>query len=173
MRRAVFVMRSKPWYLSGPMTGYADLNFPAFRDTAAAFRAQGVPILNPIDLCPPDCDWETAMAIDLAAMRQAAGVLLLPGWELSRGARLEWAWARALGLPRLPVHVGWMLLVGRRMPMSPPWEVTKENVWYCSMRCGAAAVESSLGDNNYRVSGQIVRKDEEDGAMVSAHHDVL
>ena len=102
--------RLSPWYLSGPMSGYAGLNFPLFHRTAAVFRAHGIDIINPVELCPATTDWETAMAIDLAVMRQAVGMLMLPEWEFSRGARLEWAWARALGLPRLPVHVGWMLL---------------------------------------------------------------
>lgn len=100
------------WYLSGAMSGYPNLNIPLFERVAAAFRAQGIAIISPPELCPSDIDWETAMALDLVAMRQARGVLLLPGWELSRGARIEWAWAKALGLPRLPIHVGWAMLVG-------------------------------------------------------------
>ncbi len=110
-------MKGIGWYLSGPMAGYTDLNFPLFCQVAAAFRAQGIDIINPAELCSATTDWETAMAIDLAAMRQAAGMLMLPGWEYSSGARLEWAWARAWRLPRLPVHVGWALLIER----SKPW----------------------------------------------------
>ena len=110
-----------PWYLSGPMSGHDDLNIPTFHRVAAAFREQGVAILSPPELCAPDTDWETAMAIDLAAMRQAVGLLLLPGWEHSRGARIEWVWGRVLGLPRLPIHVGWMMLVPRDFDgHSPP-----------------------------------------------------
>ena len=101
---------STPWYLSGAMSGYADFNFPLFHRVAEAFRCQGMAILNPAELAPVDTTWETAMACDLAALRQACGVILLPGWEFSSGARLERSWARALGLPRLPVHVAWSLL---------------------------------------------------------------
>jgi len=101
---------SSPWYLSGAMSGYPELNFPLFHAVARAFRRQGVAILNPAELAPADTTWEDAMACDLAALRQACGVILLPGWEFSSGARLERSWARALGLPCLPLHLAWKLL---------------------------------------------------------------
>lgn len=103
-------MRLSIWYLSGPMSGYKDLNFPTFHRVAAVFRAHGVAIFNPAEMSFPTTAWESAMAFDLAAMRTIRGMILLPGWEFSSGARLEWAWARAHGYPRLPVHVAGRLL---------------------------------------------------------------
>lgn len=99
------------WYLSGPMTGHPQLNFPLFDAVAQAFRAHGVAIMSPHELCLPHMSWAFAMAVDLSALRRACGVILLPGWRQSSGARLEWAWARAGGLPRLPLHVAWQMLV--------------------------------------------------------------
>ena len=105
------------WYLSGPMSGYTDLNFPLFHRVTTAFRAQGVGVINPAEHAPADTAWEDAMAEDFALLDDACGVILLPGWEFSSGARLEWAWARMLGIPRLPLHVAWALLVGRHQPL--------------------------------------------------------
>ena len=37
-------------YLSGPMKGYPDSNFPAFHATAAALRARGLEVVNPAEI---------------------------------------------------------------------------------------------------------------------------
>nr|WP_031942667.1 DUF4406 domain-containing protein [Sulfobacillus thermotolerans]AEP14300.1 putative bacteriophage-related protein [Sulfobacillus thermotolerans] len=87
------------WYLSGPMTGLPDYNRAAFHAAAARIRAAGHEVLNPAELCPPGISWEEAMAIDLAALDTAEGVITLPGWERSRGARIEVQRARQQGLP--------------------------------------------------------------------------
>ncbi|PSR23413.1 MAG: hypothetical protein C7B45_03555 [Sulfobacillus acidophilus] len=65
------------------MSGYTDLNFPLFHRVAAAFRAHGVPILNPAEHAPADTAWEVAMAEDFVLLQDACGVILLP--ELYRG----------------------------------------------------------------------------------------
>lgn len=45
-------------YLSGPMTGLPELNFPAFRVEAARLRALGFEVVNPADLNPePNTGW--------------------------------------------------------------------------------------------------------------------
>lgn len=103
------------YYLSGPMTGLPDLNYPAFRDAAAVLREQGHTVYNP-------ADWETyrhlggqpfglpSRKFDLrAAFRDytafiidvADAVVVLPGWENSPGATAEAALALALGKPVL------------------------------------------------------------------------
>lgn len=87
------------WYLSGPMTGLPDLNRSAFHRVAASVRAAGHDALNPAELCPSGITWKAAMRIDLAALKTAQGVICLPGWERSRGARIEVCVARRRGLP--------------------------------------------------------------------------
>lgn len=87
------------WYLSGPMTGLPDFNRPAFHQAAAVVRAAGQTVWNPAALCPPGLGWKAAMRIDLVALKRAEGLILLPGWERSRGARIERRRARARGLP--------------------------------------------------------------------------
>lgn len=92
------------WYLSGPMTGLPDLNIPAFHAAAARIRAAGHDVLNPAELCPPGLSWDQAMAIDLAALDTADGVITLPGWQRSRGAQIEVKTARQRGLPVHALH---------------------------------------------------------------------
>jgi hypothetical protein len=101
------------WYLSGPMTGLPDFNRPAFHAVARQVRAAGQGELNPAELCPPGLRWAAAMAIDLRALDTADGVILLPGWERSRGARIEVQRAKARDLPIVPWAV-WQRTYGAR-----------------------------------------------------------
>ena len=39
-------------YLSGAMTGYPDLNFPAFHAAAKALRERGLVVVNPAEIKP-------------------------------------------------------------------------------------------------------------------------
>jgi hypothetical protein len=83
------------------MTGYPEHNFPAFREAAAAWRAAGHTVVSPSeqewndDLGQP---WEFYLRRDIPLLLQCDGVVLLPGWERSRGARLEAHIADALGM---------------------------------------------------------------------------
>ncbi|WP_321865700.1 DUF4406 domain-containing protein [Paraburkholderia tropica] len=88
-------------YLAGPMTGYAELNFPAFHAEARRLRALGFEIVNPAELNPdPAAQWLDCMRVDIAAMmtEKCDGVALLPGWEQSKGAPIEHNLMRDLGL---------------------------------------------------------------------------
>ncbi|WP_321919339.1 DUF4406 domain-containing protein [Paraburkholderia tropica] len=88
-------------YIAGPMTGYAELNFPAFHAEARRLRALGFEIVNPAELNPdPTAQWLDCMRVDIAAMmtEKCDGVALLPGWEQSKGAPIEHNLMRDLGL---------------------------------------------------------------------------
>ena len=86
-------------YISGPMTGLPDLNYPAFRTEATLWRANGHEAVNPAELEGPDDEaWEWYLKRDLKALLDCDAVVLLPGWEASRGANLEVHVARALGM---------------------------------------------------------------------------
>lgn len=86
-------------YLAGPMTGIEALNFPLFHAEAARLRALGYEIVNPAELNPdPGMSWLDCMRVDIAELVKCDGVALLPGWEQSRGARLEQRIASDLGL---------------------------------------------------------------------------
>ena len=88
-------------YLSGPMTGLPDNGYPAFQVAAERLRAQGVQVISPHEIVPPGAaphSWEDHMRADLAALLTCDVVVLLHGWETSRGAQLEKTVAEAIGL---------------------------------------------------------------------------
>jgi len=87
-------------YLSGPMTGHPDLNFPAFHAAAAELRAKGHTVINPAekqDEVKPGMTWEDYMRQDIRLMMDCDAIHMLPGWRGSRGARLELHIAKELG----------------------------------------------------------------------------
>jgi hypothetical protein len=112
-------------YISGPMRGHDDLNFPAFfeaEECARKWFLSGAHFLNPAreDMVRFNLthlgareaglwlnnegnfthdDLRSALADDLAYIAEKATILVtLPGWEESKGARAEVATANALGI---------------------------------------------------------------------------
>ena len=96
------------WYLAGPMSGIKQFNFPAFYDASAKLRAAGYTIISPAELddaedkgaamASKDGDpasatkhtWGDFLARDVKIVAdQVQGIIFLPNWSLSRGARLE------------------------------------------------------------------------------------
>jgi len=91
-------------YLSGPMTNMLDLNFPLFHSTAASLRAAGHSFINPAELNPDPGTWSECMRRDIAALMDCDTVATLPGWEHSKGARLEVLIAERLGMTVVIAH---------------------------------------------------------------------
>jgi hypothetical protein len=90
-------MTAPRWYVAGPMSGLPDLNFPAFHAAAAQLRADGIDVVNPAEInSNPSAGWNACMRADIAQLVTCDGVYLLPGWDKSRGARLEYRIAIAL-----------------------------------------------------------------------------
>jgi hypothetical protein len=87
-------------YLAGPMRGYPEFNYPAFHKMAAELRAQGHFVFNPAEATDhTDGDPADYMLVDLAwIIAHAQGIAMLPGWEKSKGAKVEHALAECLGL---------------------------------------------------------------------------
>lgn len=99
------------FYLAGPMSGLPQFNFPAFHKAAKALRARGFDIVSPAELDgaeveaeamkSPDGEigptrkmcgltWADMLARDVKLVAdEVDGIILLPGWEKSRGAKLE------------------------------------------------------------------------------------
>lgn len=91
-------------YISGPITGKPNLNREAFAQAAEAIRAAGHEAVNPHEITAPlgdDAPWEEYMKIDIAALVTCDAILLLEGWQGSKGARLENKIARKLKIARL------------------------------------------------------------------------
>ena len=85
-------------YIAGPMTGYPELNFPAFHHAASVLRAAGHEVVNPAEVNPnPDAEWTACMFRDLKELTACDGILMLEGWEKSPGAQIEKLWAKRTG----------------------------------------------------------------------------
>lgn len=100
-------------YIAGPMTGYPDLNFPAFHAAAAEYRKRGCFVINPAEMNGGDCEpelyakmtteqkdahWVKCMTKDINALLTCEMVVMLDGWTKSKGATLEHHIARSLGM---------------------------------------------------------------------------
>ena len=89
-------------YLSGPISA---LPLDEARDN---FRRAGeiikqkfaevgsdVEIVNPmVDSLPAESEWEAHIGFDIARLQDCDTIVLLPGWESSKGAKIEQNYAR-------------------------------------------------------------------------------
>lgn len=87
-------------YIAGPMTGIPQHNYPAFAYVATALRGNGIDARSPHELDGGSMDrsWEWYMREALKMLLECDEIVLLPGWENSRGARIERDVAGALGM---------------------------------------------------------------------------
>ncbi len=111
---------SKPYYLAGPMTGIPKFNFPAFVTAAVWLRQIGYEIISPAEQDSPTVQAAAFASQDGAllegmiggesygeilardvriVMDKAGGIILLPSWQNSRGARIETFVAMVCGHP--------------------------------------------------------------------------
>lgn len=104
---------NKTLYIAGPMTGYADLNYPAFNAAAKTLREKGFKVINPAENVIPDDTtdrWKAFMCISIPQVITSGGVLLLDGWQRSKGAKLEVHNAEQLQIPI--TFYTWFLQIG-------------------------------------------------------------
>lgn len=97
-------------YVAGPMTGYPEFNFPAFRAATERLRGLGYEVRSPHEAdeaehggAAPTVEeakpWAYYLKRDLAMLLECDAIAVLPGWSESRGARLEVHVAESLGMP--------------------------------------------------------------------------
>lgn len=113
-------------YLAGPMSGIPAFNFPAFIAYADKLRADGYDVVSPAELdnpvtraaalASPDGSpgsgstngetWGDFLARDIKLIADGGieGIFVMPGWNRSRGARLETFVGHLMGLPILYVE---------------------------------------------------------------------
>lgn len=110
-------------YISGPMTGIEQFNYPEFFDVESKLAEQRFTVLNPArvdeqhamhgkcgecDYGRKKHDWRWYMRRCIVLLADADGVATLRGWQQSKGATAEVALAQALGLPVMPWQ-SWVL----------------------------------------------------------------
>jgi hypothetical protein len=91
------------------MTGLPEFNYPAFRKAEADLRANGLDVLNPVNAEAENQTgqpqtWQWYMRRALRMVSEADGIALLPGWEYSEGARLEYHVGTKLLISVLPLE---------------------------------------------------------------------
>ena len=87
-------------FLSGPMSGIEDYNYPAFNQAAKTLREKGFLVLNPAEhVSNPDAPWNELIRRSLDVLNQANKMVVLPGWENSRGSVTEVTMANIVGIP--------------------------------------------------------------------------
>lgn len=86
-------------YVSGPMSGYEDLNHPAFNDAAKRLREAGYEVESPPEIGASDLPYTELIKMDIRVVLDCDGVATLEGWWASRGAQIETSVAGIIGLP--------------------------------------------------------------------------
>src|ERR1041385_821101 len=88
------------------MTGLPEFNFPAFFEAEEKLRQRGYLVVNPAGLeetsprsWTPEEQWRWNMRRDIPALLTCDEIALLPGWQTSRGARLELHIGTQMGMP--------------------------------------------------------------------------
>lgn len=79
------------YYISGPMRGYPEDNFPMFNQCAEELRNKGLAVENPADHFggKRGLPRYKYLAADVLALLKCDVIVLMPGWLHSEGACLE------------------------------------------------------------------------------------
>lgn len=75
-------------YIAGPMTGLPEFNRPAFFAAEEYLRSHGAKVMNPAVL-PKWFEHHEYMQIAIPMLQTCEVVAFLPGWQQSKGARME------------------------------------------------------------------------------------
>lgn len=87
-------------YISGPMSGLPEFNYPAFHLAKEMLQARGYECVSPADLpILDDWEWIDYIELDIDSVFSADGIATLDGAEGSKGARIERRIGERLEMP--------------------------------------------------------------------------
>jgi hypothetical protein len=120
----------KPLYIAGPMSGIPGFNFPLFNMVTAVARKEGFTVISPAELdaegysydlsinspdgkfTPELPTWGDFLGRDVRIVAdECSGIIFLPGWNNSKGARLEAYVALACGYTDFFIYAGQGLIM--------------------------------------------------------------
>ena len=90
--------KPKKVFLSGPMTGYPGYNFQRFNLAEKQLADAGIECVNPVNICKKykkehvladKAVFDKMITEQQEAERKCDAILLLDGWQMSKGVRLE------------------------------------------------------------------------------------
>lgn len=92
----------KKVYISGPITGTQDYleRFERIENELPLIH-QGVEVINPAKVnanLPESTTWEEYMRMSQCMLSMCDGIYMMEGWQQSRGANLEYAYAKGMGI---------------------------------------------------------------------------
>lgn len=93
-------------YISGPMTGYPDHNFPAFHQAAKRLRGRGFLVENPAEHFQGETGlpYTTYMRKDVESIVYSDMIVTLPNWRQSPGAMFEVYVGSMIGVPQMELE---------------------------------------------------------------------
>lgn len=95
-------------YISGPMTGLPEFNYPEFERVSEALKELGYEVVSPAqpELLGDGIGWDFCMRSSIVLLMKCNAIYMLDGYENSRGAMLEYAISGALKMVVLNEIVG-------------------------------------------------------------------
>lgn len=97
----------KTIYISGPISGYdTEERKLAFKEATRVAGKMGYVSVNPMEDQEDGLTWAEYMRRDIKALMDCDAILMMPGWEQSRGAKLEKDIAERIGMEVLYMKEG-------------------------------------------------------------------
>lgn len=86
-------------YISGQITGTTDY-MKRFEKAEMEFRLNNISVINPASVCSklPNLEWKYYMQVCMGLLSFCDAIYMLAGWTKSKGAKMEYDWAKKNGL---------------------------------------------------------------------------
>jgi len=143
-------MTHKRIYISGPMTGVPEHNFPAFNAAADKLRQAGWEVINPAENFggKTNLPREVYLRKDVMQLAQCMAIAMLPGWQESRGASMEYFVARELGMEIIDAETLQPMTDAPQSDVTFWWQLSPESILDTASRITAGCRQQDYGHPN-------------------------